>query len=45
MSTRTWKFGTSEASMAIGGNQDNNLLADILGIGTAALPLIKDFLG
>lgn len=43
LSVRTWTIGTSEAGMNIGGNADNNLALDVLGIGTALLPVLKEF--
>lgn len=43
METRTWVLGTSEAGLNIGGNNEDALLADILGFGTAALPLLNEF--
>lgn len=43
LGTRTWTFGTSEAALAIGGNSDENLAMDILGIGVAALPVMRQF--
>lgn len=43
LQTRVWTFGTSEAVLNVGGNQDDNLLADILGIGTGVLPLLKQY--
>jgi len=42
LSTRTWVLGTSEAGLNIGGNQEDSLALDILGIGSSALPILKD---
>lgn len=41
METRTWKLGTSESGLNVGGNVDGAVL-DILGL-TSTLPLLKDF--
>lgn len=43
LTTRTWVIGTSEAGLNIGGNQENSTALDIIGIGSSALPLLKDF--
>lgn len=43
LTTRTWVIGTSEAGLNIGGNADNNLALDVLGIGTALLPVLQSF--
>lgn len=43
MSVRTWVIGTSEAGLVIGGNADESLIADIIGIGSTALPVLKSF--
>lgn len=40
----TWTFGCTEATLMIGGNGDTGLIEDALMIGTASLPLLKQFL-
>ena len=40
----TWKFGCSDAVLAIGGNASQSVVEEGLYLGTAALPLIKDYL-
>lgn len=42
LTTRTWVIGTSEAGLNIGGNQENSTVLDIIGIGSSALPILKD---
>lgn len=43
LTVRTWTIATSEAGLNIGGNADNNLALDVLGIGSALLPVLKEF--
>lgn len=43
LTTRTWVIGTSEAGLNIGGNQEDSTIFDIIGIGSSALPLLKEF--
>lgn len=40
----TWKFGCSDVFLAIGGAGDSSVIEDSLLYGTAALPILKDYL-
>lgn len=40
----TWTFGCTEATLMVGGNEDTGLVEQALMIGTAALPLLKQFM-
>lgn len=44
METRTWIFGCADASLMIGGNDDTSGVEDALMIGSALLPVLKNFL-
>jgi hypothetical protein len=42
---RTWVLFCTEATLMVGGNDATSLVEDALMIGTASLPLLKQFLG
>lgn len=44
LETRTWIFGCTDATIMIGGNEDVGLVEQGLMIGTAALPILKQYL-
>lgn len=41
--SRTWILGCSQATLNVGGNDEQNLLESIGFFGTSLLPLLKDF--
>ena len=40
----TWTFGCTDATMVYGSNEDTGLLEQALMVGTASLPILKQFL-